>query len=284
MAIARQKVTIGNADYWLTTDEDYGKHIGDRFEPNTTALLQALCNPDDTVLDVGANIGVTALLFAGVARHVVAVEPVRLTFEMLEQNVKAAGVRNVRMHNFALGHENGTVKMQGNPHNLSGAFIADRHSFADDAHFTEEVALHRLDDVFSSMGLDRLDVLKIDVEGYEVDVLIGAKRVLAEHQPVVVLEMNYVALNLWRRMSVPEFRDELLVIFPYVYAVQEGEWRNFRDTREAHAIQIAHLTKWAYMDIVAGFDERTVLARLERLGETRCRMQRDSEPAQAVRV
>lgn len=270
----QRRVAVGHRDYWIATDADYGKHLGERFEPQTAALLEALSEPDSRILDVGANIGVTALLFGALtpSGRVAAVEPVPAAFSLLEQNVGGARCPNVSLHNFALGNATGTVRMQGNPDNLSGSFIADLHAIDDAHHFTQEVPVHRLDDIFPRLGLDRLDLLKVDVEGYELDVLAGARHTLATHQPVVVLEMNYVALNLWRRMSLPEFREQLLAMFPHVFAVQDGRWADFRDRQHAHEIQFSHLTQWAYMDIVAGFDEQMLRSRLARVGDCRRRL------------
>ena len=279
MATAGKRVRVGRSEYWITTDEDYGKHLGEQFEPDTVALLEALCKPNAQVLDIGANIGVTAVLLGSLAPRgiVAAVEPVPAAYHLLQQNVAAAGASNVRLHNFALGATDGTVRMQGNPQNLSGAFIADQHAINDDFHFSEDVRVCRLDDVFSELGLSGLDLVKIDVEGYELDVLEGGCRTLLEHKPLVMLEMNYVALNLWRRMSLPEFRERLLDYFPVVFALRDGHWLDFRDERSAHEIQFTHLTKFAYMDLVCGFDRAEVEGCLERLPEIRASLARESD-------
>lgn len=273
MPVFHKRIVVGDRSYLIATDGEYGRHLGERFEPSTSALLAALCDPSSHVLDIGANIGVTALLFSSLTPEgtVNAVEPVPAAFNLLDENVTTAAARNVTLHNFALGSESGSVHMQGARDNLSGSFVADKHSIDDEGHFDTEVALHRLDDVVSRFGAERIDLVKMDVEGYELEVLEGARAMLQAHQPVVMLEMNYVALNLWRKMPLPEFRDRLLEIFPYVYATQDGQWLDFRDSKQGHHIMFSHLTSWAYMDVVAGFDDEDLRRRLQRTGPARQR-------------
>lgn len=267
MSSSQRPITIGQREYWISADPDYGKHLGERFEPDTVALLECLSGPESRVLDVGANIGITGILLAqfSQAGKVVAIEPVPATYGLLTKNVTNSGYTNIRTCNFALGKTDGEIVMQGNPDNLSGAFVSDMHSIDDNHHFKELVKVHALDNIFETLGLDRLDLIKIDVEGYELDVLEGAAAVLAKYRPIVTLEMNYVALNMWRKMSVPDFRARLLEIFPYVCAIHEGRYVDFRDEKLSHNILYHHLTRWEFMDIVAGFDEGVLTNRLERL-------------------
>ncbi|MCP3713253.1 FkbM family methyltransferase [Paraburkholderia sp. CNPSo 3274] len=266
-----QDIAIGAKRYSINADKDYGKHLGVRFEPNTTALLQCLSSDDSRILDIGANIGITGILFGQLAARgkVAAIEPVPAAYRLLESNLASAGYQNVSTFNFALGNAEGEVVMQGNPNNLSGAFVVSAHSIDDGFHFRQAVKLHKLDGVFDTLGFDRLDLIKIDVEGYELDVLEGAARTLARYRPIVTLEMNYVALNLWRNMSLPAFRARLLEIFPYVYAVNEGSYVDFRDEKHSHDVQFRHLTSWQFMDLVAGFDKAALTSRLDRLADIR---------------
>lgn len=273
MNALRKQVGIGRERYWILADPGYGQHLGDRFEPHTFALLETLCAPDSHALDIGANIGITAIAMAQLAPkgRIGAIEPVPAAYRFLEENVRKSGFSNIMTHNFALGRSDGEVAMQGNPGNLSGSFVADKHRIDDGIHFLEIVRQHRLDDVFSSLGLDRIDFVKMDVEGYELDVLEGMRNLLRQHQPTVLMEMNYLTLNLWRGLSLTDFRDKILDIFPAVYAVHDGEYVDFRDETASHSVLYRHLTSWAFMDIVAGFDRDIITDRLGRLPDIRAR-------------
>ena len=264
-----QSVAVHRSLFEIEADAGYATHIASRFEPHTVNLLNALTDANSSILDVGANIGMTSIAMAQMAQlgRVVAVEPVKAAFDMLRGNVERAGLGNISFHNFALGDRTGSVVMQGSRDNASGSFVADRHTIEDSEHFLETVTMKRLDDAWPQFGMARLDLIKIDVEGCEIDVLTGAKEVLRRYHPNVMLEMNYAALNLWRGMSVPEFVSRLLEIFPHVFAVHEQEYRDLGDRAEAHEVMFAHLTGWRYMDIVAGYDRADLIGRLNRLGE-----------------
>ncbi len=264
-----QSVAIHRSLFEIESDAGYATHIGSRFEPHMVNLLNALVDEESSILDVGANIGMTSIAMAQMAQRgrVVAVEPVKAAFEMLRGNVGRAGLGNISFHNFALGDRTGSVVMQGNKDNASGSFVADLHTIEDSEHFLETVTMKRLDDAWSEFDMARLDLMKIDVEGYEIDVLSGAKELLRRYHPNVTLEMNYAALNLWRGISVTEFASRLLEIFPHVFAVHEQKYRDLRDRADAHEVLFAHLTGWKYMDIVAGYDRSDLLGRLDRLVE-----------------
>ena len=224
-----QSVEILGRMFDVSGDEGYLKHVGNRFEPETVALFAMFCDEHSQVLDVGANIGMTALALSRICRmgQVVALEPVKRTFDYLQGNLSAAGVTNVRALNFAAGSREGVTHMQGVPGNLSGAFVADQYDAARSDVFTTTIEVKSIDNVFPQLGLDRLDFLKVDTEGYELEVFEGAKETLNRFKPLVYFEMNHVCLNTYRRTSVPEFRDRLLAVFPCVYALQFPEFLRF---------------------------------------------------------
>jgi FkbM family methyltransferase len=266
-AIRSRSIKICGKPVVMSGDGDYLREMGDEFEPETVTLLRLLCGQEARILDVGANIGMTALAFAQISPQgqVVAVEPVSKTFQYLRQNLLGAGVRNVRIFNFALGSSEGSVLMQGHPSNFACSFIADNYTIPAGDHFSQRVPIKRLDDIFPDLSLDGLDFLKIDVEGFELEVLAGAQEVLKRYQPIVFLEMNHWCLNIYRHLSIPEFRERLLQIFPYLYAIEGLDYLDYVDPRNVHHINYHHVLKFKYMNLVAGFDRQDILSRLSRL-------------------
>jgi FkbM family methyltransferase len=260
-------VALGASSYMISGDEGYLKHLGRRFEPDTFAILAALSDRDARVIDVGANIGITALAFSQLCPEgkVAAIEPVPRTFAYMRTNVARARLNNITTHNFALGNTEGEVVMQGNPHFLAGSFVVDKCRINDNFHFSDTVPLHKLDNAFPELGLDRIDLIKADVEGYELDVFEGAVDLLRAFKPIVYLEMNHWCLNMFRRMTLPEFRERLLAIFPHVYALQGSRYLDFRDDKEGYLISHEHLTKMQFMNLVAGYDRAELKQRLEQL-------------------
>jgi FkbM family methyltransferase len=240
--------------------------IGATFEPATVLTLRALCDQGDHALDVGANIGLTALALSQYCGKVVGVEPVPKTFNYLSSNV--AGVGNISIFKTALGNSEGEIRMQGNPDFLAGSFIADEYEIAGSDHFTESVPIKRLDSSMSHMGLNRLDFMKVDVEGFELEVFEGGRETLNDLRPIVYLEMNHWCLNVFRRISIPEFRERLLSVFPYVYAVDRGEYISYHDGENSHHINHEHIVHGKYANLVVGFDRDKILNKLEKLKAT----------------
>lgn len=155
--------------------------------------------------------------------------------------------------------------MQGSKGDASGAFIADQLHATPEGHFQINVPIRTLDEAFPSLGLDRVDFIKIDVEGFELDVFEGATETLQRFKPRVVLEMNHFCLNMFRRISLPEFRERLMSIFPVIYAVDGTNFVDMTDEAQAYAIGWAHIVQGRYANLVAGFDRDDLIARLANL-------------------
>ncbi len=168
------------------------------YEPETFAFLIPRIDKRTLFIDAGANTGLFSLVAcAKGAAHVVAVEPVRRIFNCLAANIAANGFDDrVALIPAALGNHDGEVML-----NDPGGYV-----FPTSASLLEggwggmagtevNVPLKRLDTVLASLGkgilegIDRI-VLKIDVEGVEIDVLRGFENHLANHAVEIVFEAN----------------------------------------------------------------------------------------------
>jgi hypothetical protein len=122
---------IGGKNYYVASDDDYLKQIEGKFEPDLVALLTSLIEPDDTVLDIGANIGCTSILLGNLAKRVFSFEPSPTTF-FLQKNIHAAGFDNIIAFNKGLGNADGTFDLTFSPDNRSASHDhprrIDRHS------------------------------------------------------------------------------------------------------------------------------------------------------------
>jgi FkbM family methyltransferase len=156
------------------------RNYRDEFE-----ALQKLIPTGGTVGDIGANIGIHTTLFSrwvGEQGRVYAFEPVPTTFALLQETVGLNHCTNVRVYNRALSDTEGVASMNvfeqkysvwnsfGSP-NFSG--IVPKNQV--------EVSVDTVDHFFESESILSMDFLKIDVEGYEEQVLRGASRVLGSH-------------------------------------------------------------------------------------------------------
>jgi FkbM family methyltransferase len=142
-------------------------------------LLQSLLCPGMTVVDVGANIGYYLILAeqcVGRAGRVICIEPSSENLPELRRNIEINGLANVRVEAVALGDHNGETGL----HTGINSGIVDGNGG------TYTVPLRRLD----SLVHEQVDFIKIDVEGYEGQVLAGAEALLAKHKPVMFLELH----------------------------------------------------------------------------------------------
>lgn len=139
-----------------------------------------------TVFDAGANVGELTLLFSrfvGERGSVHAFEPTRAGFERLSAVCRAASLRNVRLNRLALAEAEGAVRLHVyDDEYLSWTTRAARpledYGIGVKPRATEEVPATTVDDYCEKNGVARIDLLKIDVEGAELQVLLGAERAL----------------------------------------------------------------------------------------------------------
>lgn len=162
------------------------------WEPEETALLRSLTPRGGVFLDVGANIGYFTLLasrWVGVEGRVYAMEPVKETFGRLTRNLALNGVTNVRAFQLGAARIPATAEIAlasdaGHAHLVTGSDARGR---------VETVALTTIDDLVASEGFERLDVIKVDVEGADFEVLRGAGETLSRFRPVVLMEVELLA-------------------------------------------------------------------------------------------
>lgn len=240
-------IDILQRSYTVVTDDHYLEPMQGNWEPVTARILECLAY--GTVLDVGANIGMTTLLHSRLADQVHAFEPSPTTFALLEENIRTADCDNVTLHNFGLGRERGAFELTYAPDNRSGAYVSDGLK-ASEGHTTEMIRIETIDGFLEQGGTQAVDVLKIDVEGFELNVLRGGEGALARFRPAVVLEMNHWCLNAFRRISVPDFLDVLLDTFPIVLAVQDDHHLDVRQTANRYVIMHHHILKFWYQTLV----------------------------------
>lgn len=167
---------------------------GLEYEPEATAMVRRLLRPGDVVADVGANVGWYATVFAGLVGdrgHVYAFEPVPSTAARLAENIALNRLNDrITVIQKAVGASTGPARTIHLFDDRSPALSS--LSTLGDAHFTAiPVNVTTLDDYAQANGIGRLDLLKCDVEGGELEVLKGAVVLLNKHDaPIVLIELN----------------------------------------------------------------------------------------------
>lgn len=155
---------------------------GDFYEGPMLRALLPLLKQDDFIIDAGANVGNHSLFFAGEAGcRVLAIEPVNLTHDLLVQNIGHNGLENfIFARRFGLGASNGLAVVEHFDNNNLGSARLDMS-------LDGEVVVRTLDSL-PEVQTNEVALIKIDVEGMEIDVLAGSREIIVRDSPLIVCE------------------------------------------------------------------------------------------------
>jgi len=149
---------------------------------------------DMTVYDVGAFQGLLTLFFASRAKAVICFEPNTQNHKRLTENLRLNGIKNVEVRKVGVGSRPETRRMVGSPLMPGGASVdgkaAEAFLRAGVRTVGEEISIVTLDDEIRQARLPAPDFIKIDIEGWEIEALRGARNTLALHKPTLFLEMH----------------------------------------------------------------------------------------------
>ena len=155
--------------------------------------LPQLVRKGDVAIDIGANLGYYTRPLADIVGNegaVYAVEPVPVIFSVLERNVR--GCKNVHLLNYALGKEECDVEMANDSVAEVGYFGTGRNFVSEGALSKSAVRftarMRRGSDLFG--GLERIDFIKCDIEGYERVVMPELRTLIERHHPTVLIETD----------------------------------------------------------------------------------------------
>jgi len=182
------------------------------WEPNLTAWIAERLRPGDVFVDVGANIGYFSLLASrvvGPEGRVVAIEASPEVFGLLRRNLELNATRNVRAVNVAISDGEACVQLYSAPGHDSGRTTA-AQSWAEEQHFTasSKVRALPLPAVLHEEEIRAARVIKIDVEGYEWQVVSGMAEMLKACRPDVeiMVEVTPAVLQTQNRTSADLIR------------------------------------------------------------------------------
>lgn len=141
-----------------------------------------------TIIDVGANMGEISLRFAQQFPNarILSFEPHPVTFKKLKTNWNKNAFKNITLLNLGLGSQTGEVYFEERSNGNLGMnrVTADREKSAHQIHITT------LDLFFQENNLSDASIIKIDVEGYEHEVLKGARNLLNQYKPLLFIELD----------------------------------------------------------------------------------------------
>lgn len=157
------------------------------FPPSTFQFFEKIKH-DDNVIDVGANLGFYTLMSAKKAINgkVFSIEPDQSNYVALSKNLSLNGFKNIFPYNLAFGNQNKKVTIETFSHdNNNGMKRIKEVEFSGDS----ETPMMTLDEFVEINAIDKVNWMKIDIEGYEYEFLKGALQTIAHFKPYIYIEI-----------------------------------------------------------------------------------------------
>ncbi len=198
----------------------YGVH-----EKNSTEEVKRVIKPGMKILELGANIGYYALIetkLAGPTGHLYAVEPSPYNFDLLKRNLDLNNIRNADLHQAAFGEKRGKVKFYMYDRSNLSSFIKREDMGMETTEI--DVDMITLDDF---LKLKTADFIRMDVEGYELEILKGATQVLSSDSKPKYFFIEVHSDLLHKKNS--SGREIIELLAKYGYEVRKSFWRGRGD-------------------------------------------------------
>ncbi len=162
------------------------------YEAGTLHVLKSCLQPGDCFMDIGSNVGLMTVVAAqqvGPTGVVYAFEPEPRVSAILTKNIEINALQNVRVNNFALGSVPGNLMLY--PQDEISLGSATLTNNAPQAATGINVKVETLDNFLNKNNITKIKMLKIDVEGWELEVLKGARQLLARSvAPILCVEYS----------------------------------------------------------------------------------------------
>ena len=177
--------TNNNIILHLDEEDSLGLTFNKCYEPMETKFILNTITNSMVVLDIGANIGYYTTIFSKLLKkgEVISFEPDSNNFLLLKKNCELNKMRNIKLHKLACGNVNKSKNLF-----ISTKNKGDHRTYRieDEKRESKVISMVRLDDFLSD--IKKLDFVKIDVQGYEFDVILGMRNLISKFKPIIVLE------------------------------------------------------------------------------------------------
>jgi len=159
-----------------------------QWEPHITKFIEIYNNRYDinNIIDVGANFGYHSLLFSKyVKNNVYSFEPQSQNYDLLTNNIKYNNISNIITYNNACGDniENINMEIIDTTTNINMGDFTPNYINSNNYNTIKSILLDSID-------FPKIDIIKIDVQGWEIKVLNGAKIMIEKYKPILIIEME----------------------------------------------------------------------------------------------
>tara|TARA_Y100000052_G_scaffold13882_1_gene13362 strand:- start:11457 stop:12296 length:840 start_codon:yes stop_codon:yes gene_type:complete len=219
---------------------------GRKFEPEAPYMKDCV-NPGDICLHFGGSDGRHSYLLAdwvGPEGHVHVYEPSNYSYKILTRLLRWHGLKNVTPHNLAIGAERGhmilsvPVKLSGHLGRAYGVVTQSGQSASEELLATgnssefvdQETDVVSLDNVMEDENLDRVDFIRCDIEGAEVNFIKGGKATIEKHLPSILIEIHPFSVQSNFGSTPEEVRDYFIGLGYRMWQLNDDDTEMFEST------------------------------------------------------
>ncbi len=169
-------------------------------EPVATQLFLKFVKPGFTCIDIGSNIGYYACLeskIVGKDGKVFSIEPSPLNYKYLEKNLKNLNTENFEIFNFAFGDKDGEVKFAVSDRSNWSRIVKDDEptDLINDNIKIITVPIKTIDTFVSENKIEKIDLIRMDVEGFELSIYDGMKETIKKFKPLLQIEIHNLIIG-----------------------------------------------------------------------------------------
>ena len=157
------------------------------WEPHVIDFLKNNLNKELTFVDVGSNYGWHSIIASKFCKQVFSFEPQKRMFDIQKMSIDENKIKNINLFNFAVGEKNKKGQMNYINYDLNWVNMGDLSL----GNGGEEIEIKDID----SLMLPKIDIIKIDVQGYEKFVLEGGIETIKKNKPIMIVEFEEFQLN-----------------------------------------------------------------------------------------
>ncbi len=159
------------------------------YEADTNRVLAKYIKPGDTVIEAGANIGSETLLISKLigSGKLFAFEPNPYTFERMKMNLQINELTNVEACDIALGEQDGVIHFNIYPKNFCNSGMSSKYMETSRTRKID-IVQQKLDSFVQQHGIAKVDFIKMDIQGAEMDMISGGLETIRRDKPSIFTE------------------------------------------------------------------------------------------------
>lgn len=204
----------------IQDDDSYIKIVEGQFEKRFQQLFDK-CLPNDAVaFDIGANIGIISVILGKMfpLGKIFAFEGGANVYDVLKNNITRNNLTNVFPYHCAIANYNGYIHF--NENSAYGYAIDSNSEIAEKG--VVEVSCSTIDQLLSIHSVDRLDLIKLDIEGFEPQALEGAFETIEKFDPIFLMEINPWCIENYGKVDFWGFMQSIFDRYNSVFIVNKN--------------------------------------------------------------